>query len=75
MAAFSLKTFRLLYMIWFLFLFFAAQYGYKDIVALLLDNNANTNHQDSDGRTALMLAGKKSWNIIFQYNQTIPFSK
>ena len=45
-----------------IFLFvFAALNGHKDVVALLLDNNANINHQDLLGRTALMIAGKKSF--------------
>ena len=59
----------------FLFFFvFAAFYGYRDIVHILLDNNANIDHQNKYGDTALILAGKK-FNLIFQFNLTIPIFK
>ena len=58
---FVLKTFDslfcVLYMIWFFF-FFAAGNGHKDVVQLLLDNNANIDQQRPNGFTALMYAGK-----------------
>ena len=41
-------------------MFFAANNGHKDIVALLLANGANINQQTSNGWTPLMIAGKKS---------------
>ena len=63
-----LKTFILedfwlffsVFCIWFdfSFCFFAAAHGHKDIVQILLDNGAKIEHQQEDGKTALMLAGK-----------------
>ena len=50
--------FYVLYMIWFFFLFFAAKYGYKDIVQILLENGAKVDHQDVGRYTALIYAGK-----------------
>ena len=34
----------------------AAAYGHEDIIQLLLDNDANINAKDKDGRTSLDLA-------------------
>merc|ERR1711879_505370 len=45
-------------------LMFAARNGHKDVVALLLVNNANINHQTSSGWTALMSAAYKGHKDI-----------
>ena len=42
----------------FSFCFVAAKYGQRDVVALLLDNNANINQKNFYGYSALMVAGK-----------------
>jgi len=47
-------------------LLWAALYGYKDIVQLLLENGANIDHQNNDGQTALNLAAMRRHRDVVQ---------
>lgn len=48
-------------------LILSAEYGYKDVVRILIDQGANIHEKDNQGHTALMLASKYSNIEIMEF--------